>query len=362
MPPMVSGPSQGFRPPAGQNPLLMDDAPAPQPQPQQAQQPFQAQQTPIQGYPGAQQAPGQPQQAPAQQAPVQQPPQTPEMLDFGGRRVEVPADPNLAAAFRMAHQEYQMQRRQLTRVNQQMSQFQQQAPQAQPQPQPQQQDYQPQGQPQAQPAGQGLNIEAAVQQAIAGVNSEEWMPTFYADPGKALGGLMQSALAPIIQRFESQLSERTRAANQYVEQQQTAEALGGELQGMASRPDLFPDMEQLKPIMAQIIDQAPHLVSGPNPMQTIYRMARGYMPGGQAQPMTVESVLGNQQLAGQLMAHPAIRDQVIRSYVEAIRQGQPPVNLSAPPGGVSPALPEQRPRSIKEAGRMALGWLNSAGG
>lgn len=369
-----ASPGSGLRSPMGVNPLLGGGEPAPAAAPAPAgipqalppaapssvmpQQPGAA---PV--VPGAQLQPGQP--APA--APE------PQFLDFSGRRVPVPNDPVAAQALQNLYQDWKASQATITRQQQQIRQ--QQSPVAQPAPQPQPAPMaQPQAAPQQQPGSPngGLNLDTVIQQAVAGVAPDQFLGQFYENPGAAMGGLLQKALSPLVSQITEQVTqavaEQTRGATEWVQQQQVAESYSTEISTMASRPDLFPDLEAMQPVMAQVIENNPNLLQGPNPMATIYRVARGYAygaPGGaQAAPgaapaqLSVDSVLSNQELATQLMQHPTFRDQIIRSYVESLRTGSPPMTIGAAPGGVAPAMPPARPKDIRTAGQA---WRQSLG-
>lgn len=371
--PAPAGPDQthpafrgGFRLPTGPNPLLQAAPPA---QSAPAFEPTPVVQPPAQVQPQGQ-TPGQGLTPPAQQAPVQQPPAAPqaEHLDFGGRRVPVPADAAAAQALREAHTDWRNQQGALTRAQQHVAEltrrFTAQTP--------------PAGAPGAQPTGQApaaqnqpFNVQTAIKEAASKIDAETLQNALYENPAQALGNVMEQVLGPVVdgisKQFQSQLQQATEQANSYVQEQRTTEAYSGEIETMTSRPELFPDLDGLRPIMGQVIDAYPHLLQGPNPMQTVYLMARGIAGGGSAAApsapaspapaMTLDAVLANQELVGQLMQHPQIRDQIVRSYLEALRSGQPPVTIGAGSGGVPPATPPTKPTNIREAGMAARAFL-----
>lgn len=370
----------GFRPPAGINPLLQDASPA-APAPAYNPAPAAAPAAPVQPqgpFPGQGQQPYHQQQAPApaQQQPAQAPQaQTPpEVLDFSGRKVSVPSDPAQAQALRELHADFQRQQGTLTRAQQQVADMARrftsgnQAPAA-PGGQPGGQAQQP-----APASAKPFDPRAAIKEAAAKIDAEALQNALYDNPAQALSNVMEQVLAPVVdglsRDFQSQLQQATEQANSYVQEQRTTEAYVGEFEAMQTRTDLFPDLEQMRPLMGQVIDDPnfAHLLTGPNPMQMVYFLARGLAGGGSAsapaaaqvqpQPVTVDSVLANQELVGQLMAHPNFAQPIIRSYLEGLRSGNPPMTIGSAPGGVAPAAPGNMPRNLKEATRgfkQALG-------
>lgn len=368
----------GFRPPTGPNPLLGAIAPAPATAPAPAAAPAAPVQTtgipPVQGQP-----PIPPQQAPAAQVQpppaATQPPPATEYLDFGGDRIAVPADPTLAQALRQAHTHYRNQQGTLTRTQQQLADVtrrfsaQGQAPAA--------PGGQPAGQAGAQPqAAQPFDPRAAIKEAAAKVDADALRDALYENPAQALGNIMEQVLAPVVdglsKDFQSQLQQATAQANSFVEEQRTAEAYTTEMETMTARPDLFPDLDAMRQVMGQVIGDPnfAHLLNGPNPMQTVYYLARGLSGRGSTAapaapsapaPVTVDSVMADQALVSQLVQHPQLRDQIVRSYLEALREGQPPVRLAAPTGGAPLATPPARPTNIREAGQMARQFLLNQG-
>lgn len=341
----------GLRLPTGENPLLAQPAPAPAPVAAPAVTP---QATP--GIPGTPQAP-QPTPAPAP---------APQVYDFGGRRVsaEDAAKPEVLSAL---HQDYRNLQGQMTRAQQQLAQVRQQQTAAAPAPAPMQT-----GQPgaQAAPPAQAVDLKAAIQAAVGKLNADEFQNQMYENPSSAFGSLLEQTLAPVVsglqQQFQAQLQQQTAQANQYVMERQTEAGFSSELEQMAAAPDQYPGLQEAYPIMEQVLTEHPYLFQSPQPMVAAYLMARGYAggqsqanqtPAAQPQPITVDTVMSDQNLMGQIMQHPQIRDQIVRSYLEALRSGQPPVILGAPSGGTPPATPPNKPANIRQAGMMARQFL-----
>lgn len=354
--PVQKAPAGGFRAPAGPNPLLSDAPPAataPAAQPPAATPDPAAAQPPAQPAAAAPVPPpvaAPPAAPPAAPAPAA-PPAQPEVLDFGGRRVALPSDdPTMAAALRAIHGDWQRQQATLTRLQQGRQP-------AAPQPPAAPAQAQPQAAPPAPAQSMAQTVAAAVQQALAGVNAEEIQNALWEDPGRALAPLLTQALTPVVQHFEQQLAQiqQAPATDPWVEEQKTAQAYEQELVGMYQDAENYPDLDRVLPLMQQLWQTQPYLLNLPNPMSTIYRFARGFMPA--QPPLTVDTILANQALVQQLMEHPQVRDPIIRSHVERLRTGAPPPVITGQPGGMPPAAPPNRPRSIGEAGQAVRRFL-----
>lgn len=372
--PAQVGPTAGFRPPVGTNPLLAMEAPTgPAPAPEATPAPAPAPAVAV--APTAAPAP-----APA--------PAEPQALDFGGRVVELPADnPALAEALRRVHQDYQLQRGTLTRTQQQMAQLRGLAGEYQPNPYPPAQpapgaypqgvqgpgNYLPYGAGPGQapvpyqgpPGYQTGQAPAAAPEAAPEGNADEFLDRWYQSP--------QELLRAEVQRVVSEMGIAP-----YVQQQQEREAFEGELSRMASAPQYFPDLEAMQPLMAEVLQLNPQVLDMPNPMMQLYRLARGYWAGGgQGNPAPAAPVVPQAAPAAAPPAAPApaapnvaallsdpnigpaLTQAVLSQYAAQLQSGQPPASVGAIPGGVPPAAPPAKPANMKEATR---GWLSALTG
>lgn len=355
-------PGGGFRPPSGPNPLAAVAEP-PAPAPSITPPPAPAA---VASPPAAPVATPPPSAAPA---PQQTPPAPPRELDFGGRKVPVPADPGQARALEALHFDWVQQQQALTRLQQQSRQ-------------------QPAQSPQQTPP------QTTTTPPSAPPTDEEISTLLYDRPSEAIRQAVQPLIQGVLGEAQQKIAalEARLAQFQPIQQQyeisQLQQTYVSELQQMANRPDLYPDMDAMRDLMQQVLDVQPHLLELPNPMATAYRIARGYhLSGAQTAPsaggpqavvqpqssppaavapavpnpapVSVESLLADPNALAQLAAHPALQHSVIQSYLQSLRAGQQPVVIPMPQGGGSvPVTPPHTPRTMGDASKA---WRASLG-
>lgn len=277
------------------------------------------------------------------------PPAQPEVLDFGGRRVTVPSDPAAAAALRAVYKDFQRQQAELTRKQQELASVRQQTPA--PTPTPQTTPQQP------------VQQTPSVQQMIAALDPAErqqFNERFMEDPVGAMEGLMQKWLAPMVEQRVQSVQQQLQAQQAFIQQQQEMARAQAELQEMYANPAEYPDLDVMVPVMTQVAQMYPEVGKGPGGMERLYRMAKGYAASVQPapQPVTIETVKSDQNLLHQILSDPSIRETIIRSYLEDLKAGKPPITIGpSGGGGVTPVTPPNVPRTTADATRNLLARL-----
>lgn len=162
---------------------------------------------------------------------------------------------------------------------------------------------------------------------------EAFMESFYSDPQKAIRDmamqLIQQEVTPVINPINEERKFQ-------MEAKRLSEA--------------YADFGQTVPAMQELVRTAPELEN--LGLEKVYLLAKN-MAGGtqQTQPPAVNAA----DLRQQLMNDTAFKEQIFNQMLQEKQQQQagiPPVMANQPGGGV-PAIPENRPKNIRE-GSMAL--------
>lgn len=151
----------------------------------------------------------------------------------------------------------------------------------------------------------------------------------------------QAKLAPVIQ--ERQQQEETRA---YATR-------------MAEFAQNNPDFEALKPemrVISGLISQdalKAMEAAGTDSIQFLYNAAKSLKAPAPAPVPTAEELITKPEYREKILADPNIKNEILKSQIQAVQNGAPPTVISGQPGGVPPAAPAERAGSVKEAGRFA---------
>lgn len=258
-----------------------------------------------------------------------------EQLDFAGRKVPV-TDPiikdihkdysHLQKTFQETNQTVKSLQEQNQVYMQMIQQFQsQQAPAA----------------PAAPPQPQGPTAEEIES------FSQQYMDQFYENPIAANQMLFQS---PFMQDVLNQRIEA--AVNQILGPMQQKEQFNTEVQTMSQK---YPDFNTHIDAMQEVIDKNPKLAE--LGLETVYMVAKGQ----NAQPTPgVEQLLQDPAFKQNLMANEQFKNEIINQYMQnrtTTNQQIPPV-MGNQPGGSTPTIPAQSPKSIGEASKMFSRFLN----
>lgn len=176
--------------------------------------------------------------------------------------------------------------------------------------------------------------------------SQEYMDKFYENPVEANKMLFES---PYMQDVINQRVQN--AVNQVLGPMQQKEQFNNEVQSMSQK---YPDFNSHIDAMQAVIDQNPKLAE--LGLETVYMVAKGQ----NTRPTNVESLLQDPAFKQSLMGNEQFKNEVINAYMQSRSQSNqqiPPV-MGNQPGGSTPTIPEQKPKSIGEASKMFTRFLN----
>lgn len=241
-----------------------------------------------------------------QAPPVQEGPQ---VLDFGGRRLE--ANDDLMGL----HKDFTEMQRYITSLQEQANAYKQLATQ------------QPQAQPQTQPQAQ--EISSNVQDW-----TEETWQEFYDKPQSIIGNLVQQE----IQRFAQENLDPIIQERQW----------NNEIQNMYNS---FPDFDQYVGDIQSLVEQFPEYANEGG-LENAYYRAKAMK--GSVNPAQLAQ--DPQFLQQYVLSNPEVQSQVVGQYFQQKQQTnqQVPVTMGRGAGGFTPQTPESSPQTLKEASRMFL--------
>ena len=155
--------------------------------------------------------------------------------------------------------------------------------------------------------------------------NEEWLSRFYDNPREALSELVTGIVEPKLQSVKD-FEEMRQWESQ-------AEAL----------VDAKPDFDQMIPVMEQVLAEKPYLATLPNALEVIYDVAKARQtPDPLSDPTFRQKILSDE----------TIRNEIIKAHMEAVQKGAPPMTIGS--GGSPPAMPPNRPKTLREATRAFL--------
>ncbi len=116
------------------------------------------------------------------------------------------------------------------------------------------------------------------------------------------------------------------------------------------------------PQISQIIQENPGLLSANNPLEIAYKTVVSNSLLGNNGNM-IDGILGNEELKGQLMQNPQLKEAIIQQYQKELNngaaQGLPPLMGNNQTGTQIPASGGELPRNIKDAKQSALRRLQT---
>jgi hypothetical protein len=243
-----------------------------------------------------------------QQAPV---PQEPQVLDFGGRRLQANED------LMGLHKDFTEQQRYITALTDQINTY-------------KQMTQQFQAQPQAQPEPQQVSSN------VAEWNEETWQE-FYDKPQDIIGSIVQDA----IQQFAAQNLDPILQERQWT----------NEIQRMY---DSFPDFDQYVGDIQQLVDSDPRY-AGEGGLEDAYYRAKATKGSMNPAQLAQDPQFLNQYV----MNNPQVQTQMLNQYYNQKQQtnAQLPTNMGRGAGGFTPQTPESSPTNLREASRQFMKTL-----
>lgn len=249
-------------------------------------------------------------------------PAAPEMLDFAGRKVPVvdPVIRDLHKDYSNLHKTYQETNNTVRSLQEQNQMFQtmlQQYLQGQP--------------PAAQQTPQAAQPEPEPFQMPQ--DSESFMNLWYENPITTVQQMVQAQI--------QQIMEPVRREQQYQKEIQTLS-------------QQYTDFQDHIPQMQELIQQSPQLAE--MGLETVYWATKGRT----AQPTyTPEQLVNDPNFRQKLVQNETLRNEVVSQYLQQSQErnnNTPPV-MGNQPGGNAPAVPENRPKSLREASKMFSKYL-----
>jgi len=170
--------------------------------------------------------------------------------------------------------------------------------------------------------------------------NEEWLNRFYEKPVDTLSELVRSTVQQSVEQQIAPVAQKIQFRESYENFNQQ----------MATARTRYADFDALLPEMNKIVQEHGHYYANvPNAVEAIYGLAKA-RTGEQAVSRPIE----------ELVKDPQVRNAVLKSYVQEIKQGKPPSVIGSQPGEApaSPPVDFSQPGSAKKATLSYLSkWL-----
>lgn len=187
--------------------------------------------------------------------------------------------------------------------------------------------------------------------------NEDFLQEFYDNPLQSLGKLVnilaqqqaKSVVDPVLQKFEPILSER--------EQQKQMEMWNSQVQEVAqANVDEFirlkDTMNEVIKTQADIINALPDTV---NKAQYVFNQAKA-IDAARNKPKSPEELLNDPEFLQKIAQNDTIKNMILKSHVEAVKSGQPPVVITNT-GGQPPAAPTTEIKNTRDATKAATSYF-----
>lgn len=117
----------------------------------------------------------------------------------------------------------------------------------------------------------------------------------------------------------------------------------------------YPDFAGLEPQIQQFLDQNPNLGFSPNGIDIAYNAVKGktYEP-----PKSHDEMLKDDNFRQKVVSNETIKQEVLKSHAEAIRNNAPPPVIGNQPG-LPPATPKDEIKSTRDATNAFMGRIRT---
>ena len=189
---------------------------------------------------------------------------------------------------------------------------------------------------------------------------EKALEEFYADPLSAQGKRDQQTIKTMEHRMQKTLETVLEPLVPMVERHQYetevahyTDQLSQFAQVHPDIQDLLPEMEAMGGMLGREAIKAME-AAGKSPLEALYQTAKSLHKPAQ---LTPEQLINDPSYRQKILADPNIKNEILKSHVTAVKEGQPPLVIGAQPGGLIPATPSEKPKSVREATSMVNRWL-----
>lgn len=184
---------------------------------------------------------------------------------------------------------------------------------------------------------------------------EQLIESYYADPLKfqadreaqllsAVEGLLNKALQPVMQQIQPVVKHH--------QQEIQTQSFAQQINDFALKN---PDVHDVLPVVKNFFDSNPALgdavASLPNAIEVAYSLGKAITP------KTPEQLLQEQGFREKVMNDESIRQEMLKNYATAVKQGQPPVVIGNQPGAQPPAAAPIEVKTASEAKKAAIGFF-----
>lgn len=191
---------------------------------------------------------------------------------------------------------------------------------------------------------QGQQAQAPQQPQLPGPeDNERFMNQWYESPIQTVEQMIQQSIEKVLDAQIRPVIEPIQRERQYSQ----------EINRLSSQ---YTDFQDHIPVMQQIIGENPKLAE--QGLETVYWVARGQQ--AQQQPTyTPDQLLNDPNFRQQLIGNEGLRNEIVSTYMQQkqAQQRQAPTVMGNQPGGNAPAMPENRPKTLREASKAFARYL-----
>ena len=180
---------------------------------------------------------------------------------------------------------------------------------------------------------------------------------YYADPLEAQAKRDQQTIKALEHRMQKTLESVLQPLAPVIERQRYETEINNYTNLLQNFAREHSDIQDVLPAMKIVADAIGHSAikameqAGQSPIEALYTVAKGlHSPAPPPQP-TPEQLIADPNYRQKILADQNIKNEILKSTVSGIKDGQPPPVIGSQ-GGVPPATPSEKPRSVREATSM----------
>lgn len=194
---------------------------------------------------------------------------------------------------------------------------------------------------------------------------EKALEEYYADPLKAQEARDQKTIKALEHRMAKTLENVLKPLAPVIQKHQLDTEVSNYKAKISDFAVDHPDIDTVAPVMASMAQAIGHEsikameAAGKNPLEALYNVAKSLQRPAPAAPPTPEQMIKDPNYRQTIVGDAGIKNEILKSTMEATQAAAPPPVIGAQLGGVPPAAPAEHAGSAKEAGRMAARFFGA---
>jgi len=194
---------------------------------------------------------------------------------------------------------------------------------------------------------------------------EKALEEYYADPLAAQAARDKKTAEVIESRLVKTLETVLKPLTPMIEKHQYDAQVSNYTNQLNDFTAAHPDVAEIMPAMKVVAEAIGHdaikamEAKGKNPFEALYNAAKQLHRPDPPAPPTPQQLIDDPNYRQTIVGDQGIKNEILKSTMEATQAAAPPTVIGAQLGGLPPAAPAEHAGSAKEAGRMAARFFGA---